>query len=126
MDKTRTHKDLNAWKKACQFCLKIYEVTGAFPEDEKHGLTAQLRRTAVSIPSNIAEGYGRHSRRDYIRSLQIAYGSCCELETQLLIAGELGYMTGQTRSGLEEAFGEVERTLSYLIRSLKKQGQGGL
>jgi four helix bundle protein len=117
--KIRTYKDLIVWQKACRLCVTLYEATGKFPAQEKFGLTAQIRRSSVSIPSNIAEGYGRHSKPDYIRFLQIAYGSYCELETQLLIARQLGYLEAKPFTDLEGALGEVERMLSGLIRSLK-------
>ena len=123
MAKIQTYKDLQVWQKACRFCVNLYEASKDFPSEEKYGLTAQIRRTAVSIPSNIAEGYGRHARLDYVRFLRIAYGSCCELETQLLIARELGYLGSRDFADLESAFSEVERMLSGLIRSLKPEGK---
>ena len=80
----KSFKDLKVWQKSYQLCLEMYKVTGSFPADEKFGLTSQMRRAAVSIPSNIAEGYGRKTIPDYVRCLYIAYGSTCELETQTL------------------------------------------
>ena len=88
----KTYKDLKVWQKAYDLCLNAYRITAAFPKDERYGLTSQIRRSAVSIPSNIAEGYGRKSRADYIRMLYIAYGSVCELETQTLLARDLGFV----------------------------------
>ena len=70
-------------------CLDIYRITAKFPKEERYGLTSQIRRSVVSIPSNIAEGYGRKTTLDYIRMLYISYGSVCELETQILLAGDL-------------------------------------
>ena len=85
----KNYKDLNVWQKAYKLCLEIYRITTKFPKEEKYGLTSQIRRSAVSIPSNIAEGYGRKTTLDYIRLLYISYGSVCELETQILLAGDL-------------------------------------
>ena len=88
----KNYKDLNVWQKSYGLCLKIYRMTAKFPSEERYGLTSQIRRASVSIPSNIAEGYGRKTTVDYIRMLYISYGSVCELETQILLAGDLGYI----------------------------------
>lgn len=85
-------KDLEIWKRSRLLCSKIYEVTSSFPETEKFGLTNQLRRAAVSIPSNIAEGSSRKSNKDFSRFLQLTLGSAYEVETQLLIAYDLKYI----------------------------------
>ena len=85
-------KELEIWKKSRIFCVKIYSATSAFPSEEKFGLTNQLRRATVSIPSNIAEGSSRQSNKDFARFLEIAIGSAYEIETQLLIAFDLGYI----------------------------------
>ena len=77
----KNFKELIVWQKSYEFCLKIYRITAKFPNEERYGLTSQIRRSAVSIPSNIAEGYGRKTTVDYIRMLYISYGSVCELET---------------------------------------------
>ena len=77
----KNYKDLNVWQKSYELCLKIYGLTTKFPKEERYGPTSQLRRSVVSIPSNIAEGYGRKTTADYIRMLYISYGSVCELET---------------------------------------------
>ena len=74
----KNYKELNVWQKSYKLCLHIYQVTKHFPKDEMYGLTSQIRRSAVSIPSNIAEGYGRKSTLEYVRFLYIAYGSVCE------------------------------------------------
>lgn len=86
-------KDLEIWKKSRVFCSSIYEITSNFPESEKFGLTNQLRRVSVSIPSNKAEGSSRKTNKDFSRFLQIALGSAYEIETQLLIAFDLKFMT---------------------------------
>ncbi|GAA0733607.1 four helix bundle protein [Aquimarina litoralis] len=85
-------KDLEIWKKSRVFCTKIYDITSEFPESEKFGLTNQLRRAAVSIPSNIAEGSSRSSNKDFARFLQITLGSAYEIETQLLISLDLEFI----------------------------------
>ena len=85
-------KDLEIWKLSRLFCSQIYLVTVNFPENEKFGLTNQLRRASVSVPSNIAEGCSRSSNKDFTRFLEIAIGSIYEIETQLLIASDLGYI----------------------------------
>jgi len=86
----KSFKDLKVWRKSYEICLKLYEFTSTFPKEERFGLASQIRRAVVSIPSNIAEGYGRKTTADYIRMLYIAYGSICELETQILLSGDLG------------------------------------
>ena len=85
----KNYKDLKVWQKSYRFCLEIYRITAKFPKEERYGLISQIRRSAVSIASNIAEGYGRQTTKDYIRMLYISYGSVCELETQVFLAGDL-------------------------------------
>jgi four helix bundle protein len=77
----KNYRDLKVWQKSYRLCLDLYRKTKKFPKEERYGLSSQIRRSAVSIPSNIAEGYGRKTTADYLRSLYIAYGSVCELET---------------------------------------------
>ncbi len=89
---TRPHYKLAAWKTAMALVKSIYEATGTFPQEEIYGLTAQMRRAAVSIPSNLAEGAARTGRKEFAQFLSIAKGSLSELETQLLISAELGYL----------------------------------
>jgi four helix bundle protein len=115
------YKELQVWQKSYQSCLEIYKATREFPGEEKYGLTSQMRRSAVSVPSNIAEGYGRKTTLDYLRSLYIAYGSNCELETQLLLSGDLGYIEDERLGGLKSDISEVERMLKALIKSLEKK-----
>jgi four helix bundle protein len=115
----KSYKDLLVWQKAYDLCLEIYRVTKEFPADERYGLTSQLRRAAVSVPSNIAEGYGRKTTPDYIRALYIAYGSICEVETQVLLSHDLHYVKAGDMKNLEEDIGEVERMLKALIRALE-------
>ena len=117
----RSYKDLKVWQKSYQLCLDIYKLTKGFPREERYNLTSQIRRAAVSVPSNIAEGYGRKTTPEYIRSLYIAYGSNCELETQILLAGDLDYITSEQLKKVQEAIGESERMLKALIKSLESK-----
>jgi four helix bundle protein len=117
----RNYKELKVWQKAYQLCLEIYKITKGFPGEERYGLTSQIRRSAVSVPSNIAEGYGRKTTPEYLRSLYFAYGSNCELETQISLSGDLGYMRAQEKEMLQSSIGEVERMLKALIKSLENK-----
>jgi four helix bundle protein len=117
----RSYKDLKVWQKSYQLCLAIYKLTKGFPKEELYNLTSQIRRSAVSVPSNIAEGYGRKTTPEYIRSLYIAYGSNCELETQISLAGDLSYIKSEQSKKMQEDIGEVERMLKALIRSLENK-----
>jgi len=117
----KNYKELKVWQKSYQLCLKIYKVTARFPKEERFGLTSQIRRAVVSVPSNIAEGYGRKTTADYIRSLYIAYGSNCELETQIQLSGDLGYIGGSLLEGIKDEIQEIERMLKALIKSLENK-----
>ena len=112
----KSYKDLKVWQKSYQLCLDIYKLTKEFPKEELYGLTSQIRRAAVSVPSNIAEGYGRKTTPEYLRSLYIAYGSNCELETQILLSGDLGYCKPEQLKDVQDNLGEVERMLKALIK----------
>ena len=113
-------KELNVWQKSYDLCLMIYKITKKYPNEETYGLVSQLRRVAVSVPSNIAEGYGRKTTTDYIRFLYIAYGSICELETQILLSGDLGYIKESIHTETLDNVTEIERMLKGLINSLEK------
>jgi len=117
----RSYRDLVAWEKTRALIKRIYGATALFPKDECFGLTQQVRRAAVSIPSNIAEGYGRGSLRDYIRFLQMARGSLFELETQIILSNDLRYLTHEQMLSLIEDIAECSRILQGLIASLKKK-----
>ena len=117
----KSFKELKVWQKAYQLCLEMYKVTSGFPGDEKFGLTSQMRRAAISIPSNIAEGYGRKTIPDYVRCLYIAYGSTCELETQTILSGDFEYLNERIKVSLLEKINEVERMLMALIKSLENK-----
>ena len=114
----KNFKGLKVWQKAYQLCLDIYRATREFPKEERFGLTSQIRRAVVSVVSNIADGYGRKTTTEYIRSLYIAYGSNCELETQMLLSGDPDYIENTELEGIIEKIQEVERMLKALIKSL--------
>ena len=116
----KNYKELVVWQKSYKLCLEIYRVTKKFPNEERYGLTSQTRRAAVSIPSNIAEGYGRKSTAEYVQFLYIAYGSTCELETQLLLCRDLRYIVSKVEI-LQDHIGEIERMLKALINSLRQK-----
>ena len=118
--KMRSHKDLDAWKKSMDLVDGIYKVTKSFPNEELYSLTNQMRRAAISIPSNIAEGAARGSKNDFIRFLYIALGSLSELETQVIIANRLGYLTNP--NNLLNDIGIIRKLINGLIYSLKRDG----
>jgi four helix bundle protein len=115
----RTYRDLKAWQKSMDLVRSVYETTGQMPSSERFGLTNQMRRAAVSIPSNIAEGYGRQATVDYIRFLRTARGSLAELSTQTEIAISLKMLLENER--LAALLQEVDRILQGLIRSLEEK-----
>jgi four helix bundle protein len=115
----KNYKELKVWQKSYTLCLRIYGVTRSFPKDELYGLVSQIRRSSVSIPSNIAEGYGRRTTADYTRSLYIAYGSLCELETQVMLSADLSFIEREESNNVLQLIAEVERMLKALIKSLE-------
>ena len=110
---------LKVWQKAHAVALAVYKATGAFPKDEMYGLTSQMRRAAVSIPSNIAEGCGRDSNSDFMRFLHIAFGSASELEYQWLLAHDLGFLAEPTYNELNVEITDCKRMLTALIRAVQ-------
>ncbi len=120
----KSYRDLIVWQKSKAVVVKIYSLTNSFPEKEKYGLSSQINRSAVSVPSNIAEGFGRHIMTEYIRFLRIAIGSLYELKTQIDIAFDLKYVSENDWNELEELTLEIERMLNSLISSLVKKQQG--
>ena len=112
-------KDLIVWQKAIALTLAIYRLTESFPHSERYGLTDQLRRAAVSVASNIAEGYGRATRGEYLQFLGHARGSNCEVETQLLIVAALGFGIESDRATAVKLCADVSRLLRGLIQSLR-------
>ena len=116
----RGYRDLLVWQQAVELAICVYDATETFPQREMYGLTAQLRRGAVSVPSNIAEGHGRHHLGDYLHHLSIANGSLMELETQLVIASRRGYLAADRERQLSGHSAEVGRMLAGLTRSLSR------
>ena len=112
-------RNLRVWKKAHHLALAVYKATRRFPKDELYGLTQQMRRSAVSIPANIAEGCGRGGDADFARFLQIAMGSAAELEYHLLLSRDLEYLSGADHVPLEESVIVVKQMLSSLIQTLR-------
>lgn len=119
----RSHRDLIAWQRAYELGLEIYAATSAFPDIERFGLTTQLRRCAVSIASNIAEGYGRGSTQDYLRFLRVARGSMCELDTQLQFASDLGFLQPEEGERLASLILTAEKVLAGLIRAVDQSSR---
>jgi four helix bundle protein len=115
------YQQLSVWKQAHGFTLEVYRITAGFPESERFGLTAQLRRATISIVSNIAEGSGRRTNRDQGRFLQIARGSVCEVECQLLLSRDVGYLPAATWAILNDHCREIGRMLNGLLRSLSRK-----
>ena len=116
----KTHKDLTVWQKAMELVMEVYEATKMFPREEIFGLTSQMRRAVVSIPSNIAEGYGRLHQRETENFLSIALGSACELETQLILSKDLGYISLDEVEQLTIEVQNIIKMLAALIKSLGK------
>jgi four helix bundle protein len=114
----KSYKDLIVYQKAYQLSLHIYRVTESFPKAEIYGLVSQMRRSAISIPANIAEGYRREHRKEYIQFLRIAQGSCGELETFITMSKDLGFIKEKDFEELENAQDEISRLLQALISAL--------
>ncbi len=112
-------KDLLVWQRAVIFVTKIYTLTNTFPKTETFSLIDQLRRAAVSIASNIAEGKQRQTKKEYIQFLHIAYGSCAEVYTQLIISKNLGYFNEKSLNNFLDELLVIEKMLSSLIKKLK-------
>ena len=115
----KSYRDLIVWQKSMQLVTDIYRLSKTLPNDERYGLTSQIRRSAVSIPSNIAEGYGRKSTTDYVRFLQISRGSLYEFQTQMEICLNLDLLSKQDFSDIHKKSNEIERMLNSLINKVK-------
>ena len=113
-------RDIQVWQKGYSLVLEIYKATGAFPVHEQYGLTTQIRRAAVSIPCNIAEGCAKSTDADFARFLDIAMGSASEVECQLLLAKDLKYLPPETYTQLNDSVVEVKRMLAGFIKKLRK------
>jgi four helix bundle protein len=114
----KCYRDLIVWQKAMDFVVCVYQITPRFPKEEVYGLTQQLRKSSVSVPSNIAEGQGRKSTQDFLHFLSIARGSLNEAETQILIAERLRYLDESSKAELFSLSAEVGRLLNGLVKSL--------
>jgi four helix bundle protein len=116
-----SYKDLTVWQKSIDLCEHLYKATESFPKSEVYGITLQIRKCSVSIPSSIAEGQRRGSIKEYLYFLRVAYGSGAELETQLIIAHRIEYIPDELFKQLEQALDEIMRMLNRLISALEKK-----
>ena len=116
-----THKDLRVWQQSIEMVTSIYLMTQSFPKDEMFGLISQLRRASVSVPSNIAEGYARGTDKEKLHFLRISSGSMSEVETQLMLSLNLGYIDQEKYNELSEIVTSVWKQLNSLISSIKKR-----
>lgn len=119
----RPHEKLEVWETAVEFVVTIYKETESFPKEEKFGLISQIRRAAVSVPANIAEGAGRQSKKEFMHFLSNAQGPASELATELLIAQRVGYLDTDTYSSLRATLDSIGRMLVGLSRHLKSKLQ---
>jgi len=119
MDKP--HKKLEVWKQSMDLVIEVYQATEKFPAKEAYGLTNQIRRAAVSVPSNIAEGAARQTKKEFINFLHIAQGSLSELDTQLELAHRLGYLNEKSRANFDGRMEQIDKMLTGLMRHLSKQ-----
>ena len=113
------HKELEVWKRSVDLVLKLYKITEKYPHSENYGLVDQIRRAAVSIPSNIAEGCGRNSDKELIRFLYISIGSLAEVDTQLIISNKLGYLDIDKLDDIADELNIIKKMLLGLIKYLK-------
>ena len=120
MSSISSYKDLLIWKKGIVLVVKVYQLTKAFPSEELYALTSQIKRASVSIPSNIAEGYGRNTDKSFSHFIDISRGSLCELETQLIIAKELGFIVNfELYNEILELIIEESKMINVFSKSLK-------
>jgi four helix bundle protein len=116
----KSYKELIVWQKSIQLVKEVYELTNYFPKSELYGIMSQIRRAAISIPSNIAEGYGRKSPKEYLQFYSIAYGSALELETQIIISKELLLAPSEKFSKVDGLLEEVLKMLNTMIDKMKQ------
>ena len=119
-DSIKPHKRLDVWNKSIDLTVDIYKLSESFPKSEIYGLTGQMRRAAVSIPSNIAEGAARQTKKEFINFLHMAQGSQSELDTQLVIASKLGYFSEEVYGEIDSRLETISKMLTGLIKSLKR------
>jgi len=115
-----SYKELEVWQKSMDLCSMIYQATNHFPLEEKYSLTAQLRRSAISIPSNIAEGWGRNNKKEYIQFLRYSRGSCLELETQVLLSIRLKYLNEKSSADIQNYLESILMMINKLISRLRQ------
>lgn len=115
----RPHEQLDVWKKSVDFSVEVYRATESFPKDERFGLISQIRRAAVSIAANIAEGAGRRSDKEFLNFLSMSQGSASEVETELLIAHKLGYLTDADFQSLMQRMDEIGRMITGLCSHIR-------
>jgi len=118
--KIESYRQLQVWQKAVRLVTEVYRISRVFPKEETFGLTSQTRRAAVSVPANIAEGWGRNMSREYVQFLRVARGSLLELETHLEIARNLGYLGNPMHEMLLEKTQELNKMLNSMIQALSK------
>lgn len=121
MQPVKSYKDLLVWQKSMKLVKNVYLATRKFPQSEVYSLTSQINRAAIAIPSNIAEGYGRKSSKGYNQFLSIAYGSSLELETQFLLATDLGFIDKNTNQEILNSIIEIQKMLSSIISKIKQK-----
>ena len=121
----RSYRDLRVWQRSLDLVVAGYRVSARFPKPELYGLVSQLRRAAVSVPANIAEGHGREHLGDYLHSLSIANGSLMELETHLIIGARMGYLDDEELEPILQRCSEVGRMLAALLGALKRRRRSG-
>ena len=119
MEAIKHFKELKVWQKGIEIVKDIYDITRRFPKEEMYGLTSQMRRSSISIPSNIAEGFKRYHTKEYKQFLYIALGSIAELETQIVIANEVGLLEDPTMDAMNEKLDHTSKMLSSLISKLR-------
>jgi four helix bundle protein len=117
--KIRNFRDLHVWKVGKQIALHVYGATSTFPKSELYGLVSQMRRAAISVPSNIAEGFNRSHNKEYGRFIDIALGSCAELETRVELRSDLGYLDAAIRGALLERIDHETRMLRNLLKKVR-------
>jgi four helix bundle protein len=117
----KSYRDLEVWQRSMKLAKRIYQVTQKFPSDERFGLTNQLRRASVSVPSNLAEGHARFGPGEFSRFISIAMGSVAEIETQILLSTDLGYLTGELSREILEDLETIGKMLRGLAKSISKR-----
>lgn len=113
----KPHKKLEAWKQSVNLVTELYKIINSFPKEEKYVLTDQIRRSSISIPSNIAEGAARNTKKEFVNFLHIAQGSLSELDTQLEISLRLGYLADDSYKNLDDIMTSIDKMISGLIKS---------